>query len=125
MKLNSYDNLDSSIRSHKDLRVWKESMILVENIYRITNLFPDSERYGLVSQLRRAAVSVPSNISEGCGRNGNKELARFLYIALGSLAEIETQFEISVRLRYIKDNSDLKEQIIYIRRMISNLIKKL
>ena len=109
------DKMGMSIQSHKDLRVWKESMLLVENIYKITDLFPKSELYGLVSQLRRAAISIPSNISEGCGRKGNKELSRFLYIALGSLSELETQIEISVRLRYITKSVDLEEQIIYIR----------
>ena len=115
------DSKEQSIQSHKDLRVWKESMLLVENIYKITESFLQSELYGLVSQLRRAAISIPSNISEGCGRRGNKELSRFLYIALGSLSELETQIEISVRLSYIAKSVDLEEQIIYIRRMILNL----
>ena len=84
------DSKEQPIQSHKDLRVWKESMLLVENIYKITESFPQSELYALVSQLRRAAISIPSNISEGCGRKGNKELSRFLYIALGSLFELET-----------------------------------
>ncbi|GAA4273224.1 four helix bundle protein [Aquimarina gracilis] len=75
------DKKETPVKSHKDLRVWKESMLLVENIYKITDVFPQSELYGLVSQLRRASVSVPSNISEGCGRKGNKELSRF-YILL-------------------------------------------
>ena len=119
------DSKEQPIQSHKDLRVWKESMLLVENIYKITESFPQSELYALVSQLRRAAISIPSNISEGCGRKGNKELSRFLYIALGSLSELETQIEISVRLSYIAKSVDLEEQIIYIRRMILNLLKKL
>ena len=84
------DSKEQPIQSHKDLRVWKESMLLVENIYKITESFPQSELYGLISQLRIAAISIPSNISEGCGRKGNKELSRFLYIALGSLFELET-----------------------------------
>ncbi|MCP4216111.1 MAG: four helix bundle protein, partial [bacterium] len=79
------------MRSHKDLKVWQEAVDFVVDIYNITKTFPKEELYGLVSQLRRAAVSVPSNIAEGAGRNTKKENNYFLYVAMGSLAEIETQ----------------------------------
>ena len=71
------------MNTHKDLIVWKKGIELVKNIYLITNSFPNSEQFGLISQMRRCAVSIPSNIAEGCGRNSNKELIHFLYIALG------------------------------------------
>jgi four helix bundle protein len=88
------------IKSHKDLKVWQESMTLVTQIYKISEDFPKHEIYGLSSQIRRAAVSIPSNIAEGAGRKGENEFKRFLFIALGSLSEVETQLEISQRLNY-------------------------
>jgi four helix bundle protein len=77
--------------NHKDLDVWKKSMNLVVLIYDITSKFPSDERFGLTSQMRRAAVSIPSNIAEGAARKGDKEFIQFLMIALGSLSELETQ----------------------------------
>jgi four helix bundle protein len=76
---------------HKDLDVWKKSMALVVLIYDITSKFSSDERFGLTSQMRRAAVSIPSNIAEGAARKGDKEFIQFLMIALGSLSELETQ----------------------------------
>ena len=84
--------------NHKDLDVWKEAMTLVEMIYAFTKLLPKDEVFNLNSQLRRAAVSVPSNIAEGCARKSDKELVNFLYYSIGSLAEIETQLLISNRI---------------------------
>jgi four helix bundle protein len=117
-----------TVKSHKELTIWKESMNLVENIYSISKSFPKEEMYGLTSQMRRCAVSVPSNIAEGAGRKGEREFARFLYIALGSLSELETQFEISIRLNYIASEVDTQstfEKIIYIRRMLAKLIRSI
>jgi four helix bundle protein len=111
--------------SHKDLKVWQESMDLVTQIYKISEDFPKHEVYGLSSQIRRAAVSIPSNISEGAGRKGENEFTRFLYIALGSLSEVETQLEISFRLGYIKEIEETNKCIYFIRDMLSNLIKSL
>lgn len=74
------------IKSHKDLEVWKLAMALVEKVYQLTNSFPKVEQFGLTSQIRRSAVSVPSNIAEGAGRQNTKEFIQFLYISLGSLA---------------------------------------
>ena len=90
---------------HKDLEAWKEAINFVTKIYTITNNFPKSEIFGLTSQIRRCVVSVPSNIAEGCARFSDKETARFLDIALGSIAELETQLIISKNLNYI-DNLD-------------------
>ena len=115
------------ISSHKDLKVWQESMNLVIHIYEVTKNFPSTEQFGMVSQMRRSAVSIPSNIAEGSGRKGEKELCRFLYIALGSLAELETQLEISTRLNFILevDKKDILPRIFYIRKMLAGLIKSL
>jgi four helix bundle protein len=113
------------MKSHKDLTVYKTSIDLVVDVYRISRSFPDAEKFGLTSQIRRAAVSVPSNIAEGAARNSKKDFIRFLSIALGSLAETETQLEIAQRLEFIRENRELDEKIIYIRRMILNLIKSI
>ena len=113
------------IKSHKDLKMWQESMTLVTQIYKVSEDFPKHEIYGLSSQIRRAAVSVPSNIAEGAGRKGENEFTRFLYIALGSLSEVETQLEISQRLGYINDIEVMNNSIHFIRNMLSNLIKSL
>ena len=115
----------NNIQSHKDLKVWQESMILVTEIYKISEDFPKHEIYGLSSQIRRAAVSIASNIAEGAGRRGNKEFSRFLYIALGSLSEVETQLEISQRLNYSSDIEDENKRIYFIRKMLANLIKSI
>lgn len=85
---------------HKDLEVWKKSIELVTKVYEITGTFPENEKYSLVSQMRRAAISIPSNIAEGAARNSDKEMLRFLDISLGSLAELETQFIIAENLKY-------------------------
>jgi four helix bundle protein len=113
------------VKSHKELRVWQESMDFVVIIYNITELFPSKEAFGLTSQLRRASVSIPSNIAEGAGRKGGKEFSRFLYIALGSLSEVETQLEIALRLQYLKNVEEANKHIYFIRNMLSNLIKSL
>ena len=113
--------------THKDLIVWKKGIELVKNIYQITNMFPNSEQFGLISQMRRCAVSVPSNIAEGCGRNSDKELIHFLYIALGSSSELETQIIISVELNFLEKEKataclNLLNEII---KMITSLIKSI
>ena len=115
------------IKSYKDLNIWKRSIELVEDVYKITKNFPKEEIYGLTSQLRRAAVSIPSNIAEGFTRVHNKEYRQFLYISLGSCAELNTQIIISSRLSYLsneKANRTLNE-IEEISKMIMGLIKKI
>jgi len=87
-------------RPHKDLLIWQDAMTLVEHVYRLTSSFPDQERFGLIAQLRRAAVSVPSNIAEGVARRTTREYLQFLGIARGSMSEIDTQIEIARRLGY-------------------------
>ncbi|MBF0598339.1 four helix bundle protein [Faecalibacter rhinopitheci] len=92
------------MKTHKDLNVWKNSVDLVTNIYKETQSFPKEELYGLTSQIRRSAVSIPSNIAEGAARHSNKEYIQFLYIALGSLAELETQLIIAYNLNYLRES---------------------
>ena len=83
------------IATHKDLAVWKKSMDLVTDVYELTSKFPREEQFGLTNQMRRSAVSVPSNIAEGAARNSTKEFIQFLYYSLSSLSELETQLLIS------------------------------
>lgn len=97
-------------------------MELVKDIYTVTGNFPSREDFALTSQIRRCAISIPSNIAEGFARKGNKELIQFLYVALGSLAELETQIEISSTLNYIKNTEELNNKIKFIRIMLSKLI---
>ena len=107
----------------KQLKVWQVGMDLVIKVYKITESFPKSEMYGLISQLRRCSVSIPSNIAEGSSRNNPKDFAQFLYIAQGSLSELDTQFTIAQLLGYIQDFNDIEELIRQIRSMLTGLIK--
>ena len=120
-------NKDRKIKSFKDLRIWQEGINLVKDIYILTKGFPKDEMYGLTSQMRRCSVSIPSNIAEGFRRYHNKEYKQFLYITLGSCAELETQVIISHELGYIKEESkeEIIEKIQYICKMTSRLIQKL
>ncbi len=113
------------VRKHQELRVWQQSMDLVEQIYSITKTFPDDERYGLISQMRRCAVSVPSNIAEGAARGSTQEFIRFLYISQGSLSELETQILIANRLNYLSDISVNINSIQQISSQLGGLIKHL
>jgi four helix bundle protein len=117
----------SKIKSFRDLDVWRLAMEIVVDIYEHTKGFPKEEVYGLVSQMRRAAVSIASNIAEGFNRYHNKEYRQFLYIALGSCAELETQLEVSLLLGYITQAVRDKtiEKLDHESRMLRNLIKRL
>ena len=120
------DRVVGEIRTFRDLIVWQKSMQLVTDVYRSTQGFPKQELYGLTSQLRRCAISIPSNIAEGFGRQSAGDYARFLSIAAGSLFELETQLEISLNLEYLtRDRFDsLHEQAREVERMLSSLIRK-
>ena len=111
------------------MSVWKESIILVKMIYKFTEKFPKSETYGLVSQLRRAAVSIPTNIAEGSGRNGFKELHQFTGIAIWSASELDTLIIISKDLEYAKESSDkLEKQLNLVQKLLvdyKNYVKKM
>ena len=114
--------ISKEIKNHKDLEVWKKSMDLVSNIYKITESFPNKELYGLTNQIRRAAVSIPSNIAEGAARNSKKEFIQFLYIALGSLSELETQIIIASRLEYLNNLDTSLEDLKFVEKLINGLI---
>ena len=94
------------MKTHKELDVWKDSIEFVVEIYEVTKGFPREETYGIISQLRRAAVSVPANISEGAARGYTKEFVRFLRISQGSLSEVETLLYISLMLNYLDENTE-------------------
>jgi four helix bundle protein len=112
---------------YQDLNVWKKSMDLVKEVYFLTDNFPQNEQFGLTSQIRRCAVSIPSNIAEGAGRNSKKEFNQFLGIATGSLFELETQLLISSRVGYSKETeiTTLIDLISEIHKMLIGLKKTL
>jgi four helix bundle protein len=113
------------IRNFRDLNIWKQGMEIVEDVYRLTKEFPREELYGLSAQMRRCAVSIPSNVAEGFTRKHNKEYKQFLYISLGSCAELETQIEIAFRLKYLNEQAKevLLEKKNHVTRMTMNLLK--
>ena len=115
------------MKTYRDLLVWQKAMALVTRIYQLSKSFPRDETYGLTSQMRRCAVSIPSNMVEGYGRRSTNDYIRFLQIATGSLYELQTQMEISLNLRYLKksDFDSLYESSKEIERMLSSLTKKL
>lgn len=117
----------ASIRSYRDLLVWQKGLELAEQIYRLTKAFPDEERFGLVAQMRRAVVSVPSNIAEGQARHGRKEFIHALSLAQGSLAELDTQLELSGKLGYCSDPSRAEafKVIAELQKMLSALRQRL
>jgi len=110
---------------HKDLDVWKRAIDLAVVLYRVTGEFPDEEKYGLVSQMRRASVSIASNIAEGAARQGSKEFIQFLSIAAGSVSELHTQTTISLRIGMgnVEDLTNLGKELDLIAKMIQGLIK--
>lgn len=115
------------IRNFRDLDVWRKGIEIVKDIYSTVRRFPSEESYGLISQMRRSSVSIPSNIAEGFNRFHNKEYRQFLYVALGSCAELETQIEIAAELKYIDEQirTFLLEKLDHESRMLRNLIKTL
>ena len=112
------------METHKDLRVWQQSIEMVTSIYKMTKGFPKDEIFGLISQMRRAAVSVPSNIAEGYARGSEKEKLHFLRISSGSMSEIETQLMLSLNLGYIGQEicDELSEQITSVWKQLNALI---
>ncbi|WP_147203591.1 four helix bundle protein [Segetibacter aerophilus] len=117
----------TAINSYRDLLVWQKSMSLVTDIYAASNSFPSQEMYGLTNQLRRSAVSIPSNIAEGYGRNSTGDYKRFLQIAVGSLFELQTQVEIAFNLNYLAQNhfNTILGNTKELDRMLLSLIKKI
>ena len=115
------------MQDYHQLKVWEKSHQLALNTYQQTGRFPGSERYGLMSQMRRASVSIPSNIAEGCGRDSRAELSRFLVIAMGSAAELEYQTLLSRDLGYLDPAAygSLNARVAEVKRMLWGLLRKL
>ena len=118
---------EKSIRDYKDLTVWQKAMTAAKHVYEVSCSFPPSEVYGLMSQVRRAAVSVPSNIAEGQSRRTTKDFVHFLYVARGSLAELDTQFRLAQILGFITEAQSLivLDLVDELKRMLYSLIVKL
>ena len=115
------------IQTYKDLIVWQKSMELVVEIYKLTDLFPKSEAYGLTAQMRRSVISIPSNIAEGRLRGHRKEFHQFLLIAYGSGGELETQISIAKKIQFIENTDALKAESLLneVMRMLNSMIAKL
>lgn len=109
--------------NHKDLEVWKQSIGLAKAVYEMTGSFPPSELYGLTAQMRRSAVSIPSNIAEGVARGTDKEFIHFLHIVLGSLAELHTQYILSPELQFTQSCVSVDKRIEDVRKMTVGLVK--
>ncbi|MEW6375899.1 MAG: four helix bundle protein [Thermodesulfobacteriota bacterium] len=114
-------------KPHKKLDLWKAAMKSTTMIYKLTNKFPEEEKFGLVSQMRRAAISIPCNIAEGAARQGKREFKNFLSMAQGSLSELDTQLELTLLLGYVsaEDLRELWDQLLRIDKMLSGLIRSL
>ncbi len=115
------------MRNFQELTIWQRSHLLTLRIYSFTKKFPKEEMFGIVSQMRRSSASIPTNIAEGCGRNSNPEMKRFLIMATGSSSELEYQLILSRDLQYLSETScnELQNEIIVIRKMIYSFIKNL
>ncbi|AWX45216.1 hypothetical protein HME9304_02228 [Flagellimonas maritima] len=113
------------MRNFRELEVWKEGRILVKKTYNLTKILPETERYGLTSQINRCAVSIPANIAEGCGKDSNKDFARFLQMSLGSSYELETHLILCEDLRFIapEELEPIIDSIQLLQRRIASLIK--
>ncbi len=114
-------------KPHKKLDVWQAAMKSTTMIYKLTNKFPEEEKFGLVSQMRRASISIPCNIAEGAARQGKREFKNFVSMAQGSLSELDTQLELSILLGYIsaEDLREVGAQLVRIDKMLSGLIRSL
>jgi four helix bundle protein len=114
-------------KPHKKLDVWQKGMEVAQMIYKLTNSFPSEEKFGLVSQMRRAAISIPSNVAEGAARQGKAEFRNFLSMAQGSLSELDTQLELSVLLGYLNAEKikEISGLLIRVDKMLSALIRSL
>ena|SRR5271157_287073 len=110
---------------YKDLELWKRSIELAKFVYELTAGFPASELYGLTSQMRRSSVSIASNVAEGAAMGTDKEFIHFLYIAMGSVAELDTQYILSKELQFVGGSAEFEESMTDIRKMMSGLIRHL
>lgn len=117
--------MSEKIQSHKELKVYHESLLLVKDVYTLLSTFPKEELFSLTSQIKKSSISIPSNIAEGAGRKGSAEFKRFLYISLGSLSELETQIDIAEMLNFCEEQKSIKNRIYFIKNMLSKLITSL
>ena len=115
------------MKTFRDLLIWQKAMSLVTNCYKVTSHFPKEEQFGLISQIRRCSISIPSNIAEGFARESNKDYYRFLSIALGSLFEFQTQIEIALNLNYLSEENfkNLYEDSRELERMLTSFMNKI
>ncbi len=115
------------MQDFRELKIWQRSHRLTLDVYRVSRSFPKDELFGLISQTRRASASVPANIAEGCGRNGDPEFARFLQIAMGSACELEYHLLLAFDLKFLKesDYNALSKETVEIKRMLSGFLTKL
>jgi four helix bundle protein len=113
------------VKNHKDLDVWKKSIDFVAQIYEMSKCFPKEEAYGIQGQIRRAAVSIPANISEGASRNTRREYIQFLYIALGSASEVETHLIVAQRIGFLSATDEALDNVENIKKMLNGLISYL
>ena len=111
----------ATLTTHRDLHAWREAMALVEMVYRVTATFPKAEFFGLANQIRRSAISIPSNIAEGAARNSTREWVQFLGFSCGSLSELETQLELATRLGYLEADADTTRQTNRVGRIVRAL----
>ncbi len=116
-----------AVQQYRDLIAWQKAMDLVVEVYRLTEAFPKSEVFSLTNQLRRAAVSIPCNIAEGQGRSTTKDFVHFLHISKGSLQEVETQIELSLRLKYMPETEceNISSRTAEVGRILNGLIRSL
>ena len=110
---------------YTDLEVWQKAMDLTEEVYKLTRTFPKEEIYGLTSQIRRAAVSIPSNIAEGASRAGSREFLQFLHIARGSSSELETQLILAERIGFFSNSQEMFSKLTSVKQLINGLIRSL
>ena len=115
----------ASLKPHQRLELWQQAMLLVKETYAVTIGFPREEMFGLVSQMRRAAISIPCNIAEGAAREGDKEYSHFLSIARGSLSELDTQVQIAIMLSYIAEDHPLHGLLDRVGKLLSGFSKKI
>lgn len=113
------------MHNFRQLNIWKDARAIVKDVYLLTAKFPVDERFGLISQINRCSISVPSNIAEGSARGTNKDFAHFLKMSLGSLYELETQLLLAADLNMISESDEIFERIIILQKMIVNFIKTL
>ncbi|KHJ38566.1 four helix bundle protein [Pedobacter glucosidilyticus] len=113
------------MHNFRQLNIWKDARAIVKDVYLLTAKFPVDERFGLISQINRYSISVPSNIAEGSARGTNKDFAHFLKMSLGSLYELETQLLLAADLNMISESDEIFERIIILQKMIVNFIKTL